>query len=569
MKRLIPFIATVALSAVVLGGCAASQSAGGEAPGEAEPFVGMANPWRESTEEEAYKYAPNGFSAPEGATNVSWSLMLPDNDPAKEDYMLVQLTFEQDGLEYTAREQAAAEDEADISGMYYDWQNTESVTLDNWGGGNMSATIKSCSEPEESACICLWYDTETGYAYSLGTAGSDLDLSKVDIKKTAEAIYDPAKQIGGNAPEIPESAPEEATDEFLSSIAEEAPQIDISGCATFTGIVDKKLSDGMGYANEKIGDTDVLLVSSGTYDNLDGNNAAIDATIFMYKDEAPFEVGKVCCGGTAYPLAIRDGELYVGSNHWICKYTIENDSLKITQKAAVDYDKNGNEIYYYESVHGDANNYDTVKTELMFETLYDELFEAKVIDFQPVGGASGSESALPAYEYPGPEAFYSVLYKYLIDEFGPDYEKDDVTIPCPVIIEMDESDKDDIKVWGDFWVFNYDLNGDVLENTSGGSYPGLIHIKSTDDSNGYEVTDIELVGDGSEYEPTAKKIFGKYYDEFINSSSDGEKRDALRAQIIANYAAANNLKITAFKDYGWDPVSLPGENIDSFYSILN
>ena len=51
--------------------------------------------------------------------------------------------------------------------------------------------------------------------------------------------------------------------------------------------------------------------------------------------------------------------------------------------------------------------------------------------------------------------------------------------------------------------------------------------------------------------------------------SDGEKQDEIRAQIIANYVAANKLSITQFKDYGWDPVKLPEENIDSFYSQLN
>jgi hypothetical protein len=77
------------------------------------------------------------------------------------------------------------------------------------------------------------------------------------------------------------------------------------------------------------------------------------------------------------------------------------------------------------------------------------------------------------------------------------------------------------------------------------------------------------VADGSDYTPSAKKIFGDHYDDFVKLNSDQEKREEIRAQIIANYVAANNLNITCYKDYGWDPVTLPEENIDNFYSKLN
>ena len=51
---------------------------------------------------------------------------------------------------------------------------------------------------------------------------------------------------------------------------------DITGCDTFTQIVDK-LPAGYGYANVTFGGTDALLVTDYTYDNLDGNMAAYNA----------------------------------------------------------------------------------------------------------------------------------------------------------------------------------------------------------------------------------------------------------------------------------------------------
>ena len=56
------------------------------------------------------------------------------------------------------------------------------------------------------------------------------------------------------------------------------------------------------------------------------------------------------------------------------------------------------------------------------------------------------------------------------------------------------------------------------------------------------------------------------YDAFIKANGDSKAKDELRAQIISNYAAANNLDISGYQDYGWEKIALPNENIDSFYS---
>ena len=173
---------------------------------------------------------------------------------------------------------------------------------------------------------------------------------------------------------------------------------------------------------------------------------------------------------------------------------------------------------------------------------------------------------IPAYEYPGPELFYSILYQYLIDEYADYYPAADVSIPCPVIVYEDDSDRSDIKIYGNFWIFNYDLNGEILECKSGGSYPGCIHVKSTE--AGYEIISMDVVADGSEFTESAKEIFGEHYDAFMKKGEDEKYREELRAQIIANYVFDKGLNISSYQDYGWDPVSLPKENIDTFYSNL-
>lgn len=344
---------------------------------------------------------------------------------------------------------------------------------------------------------------------------------------------------------------------------EQKPSVDISGCDTFTQIVDK-LDAGKAYATTKIWDTDVLLVASGAYEWEAGKDAAIDADIFIYKDTVPTYLATVSAGGTAYPLAIKDGYLYVGGNHFMTAYLIDNGFLVEVEEGYVKYDKDGNDTYYYKTCNSQFEDYDQATAKSNLDEMFNAQQSADVIDFQIVGEKSSATGSLPAYEYPGPELFYTVLYKYMTDELSKGYSDYEVSIPCPVIIAEDESDKSDIRVYGNFWIFNYNLSGKTLECTSGGSYPGCIHVKSTDE--GYTVTAMDVVGDGSEFDPTAKKIFGKYYDKFTKDGEDEKAREETRAQIIANYVAANNLDITEYKDYGWDPVKLPEENIDTFYS---
>ena len=345
--------------------------------------VAIANPWRDCTEEEAFQYTPNGFSAPDGAANETWSICEAADDKELPGTM-VQLTFDYDGLSYTARQQAVPGEEiTDISGLYYDWTTEEEGTLQNWGGGHMPCKFLRYVGDGSTVDLCLWFDIETGYAYSLSTEAPDLD--GFDIQAIAEAMVDPSKQIGANAPSV--EALEEISQGFIEDTAAEiAPSLDVTGCDTFTQMIDKALTKGMGYANEKVGDTDVFFVSSGTYDNLDGKEAAIDAALFVYPEGVgtPCEIGKVVSGGTAYPLTIGDGFLYTASHHWICKYTVMDDTLCLVEKAAVAYDPNGNGTYYYELDGKDDTDITSEEAEKKFDTLFEEMMNGEVIGFSTV-----------------------------------------------------------------------------------------------------------------------------------------------------------------------------------------
>ena len=151
--------------------------------------------------------------------------------------------------------------------------------------------------------------------------------------------------------------------------------------------------------------------------------------------------------------------------------------------------------------------------------------------------------------------YFPAIDRYLTNSIGSKYAKGEHCVPIHSIVRVDERDAEDIKVWGDFWVFNYNLVGDTLECVSGGSHPGLLHIRQTE--NGFEVTAFDQVEDGSKYLPTAKKIFGDKFNAFKIINSDEKNRERLRAEGLATYVKNNGIAATKYKDYGWPEKSLP------------
>ena len=161
----------------------APKGEGAENPGE----VGMANPWRDSTEEEANELIPRLFTAPDGAKVLSWMILDDAKEANGEDGPLVDLQFELDGNIFDARAQVTGDDYLDLSGLYYEWTAEDEVTLANWGGGNMKGNTYRNINDTGYVDLITWYDVEIGISYSLSVAAEDLD--GFDIQAVAEQMY--------------------------------------------------------------------------------------------------------------------------------------------------------------------------------------------------------------------------------------------------------------------------------------------------------------------------------------------------------------------------------------------
>lgn len=195
----------------------------------------------------------------------------------------------------------------------------------------------------------------------------------------------------------------------------------------------------------------------------------------------------------------------------------------------------------------------------MKKTLFLALVAGTVVTFTSCKENKPAEQAAVESEaaQSEPETSITAIEQFLIDSIAPGYAKAQYSIPCVIASDTDESNPDETLVWGDFWVFNYDIAGDTLKTVSGGSHPGLMHVKRVDGH--LQVTAFDQVGDGSNFTPTAKKIFGDKFDAFLKLHADEKAREELRAKAIAAYVKSHNLPVTLYQDFGWPAIAIPAE----------
>ncbi|MBQ6555661.1 MAG: copper amine oxidase N-terminal domain-containing protein, partial [Firmicutes bacterium] len=179
--------------------------------------------------------------------------------------------------------------------------------------------------------------------------------------------------------EVPAAVKEE---EKPAEKDEEQPSVYEQNVEKYSSVI-SKLKDKDVYAFAAISeDKDILLVAKSSYDDLNGHNAAIEAAAYADdKDGEIKEIGSVKCGGTAYPLAVKDGSLFYAGGHWIAKavYNEKSNSLTETEKATVTFDKDGKETYTYVSADEDL---DGKEAEDKFTELFGEYDKAVIIDFK-------------------------------------------------------------------------------------------------------------------------------------------------------------------------------------------
>ncbi|WP_155808514.1 hypothetical protein [Xylanibacter brevis] len=148
--------------------------------------------------------------------------------------------------------------------------------------------------------------------------------------------------------------------------------------------------------------------------------------------------------------------------------------------------------------------------------------------------------------------YEQAIKRYLVNEIGKDYAQAEFCVPFYSKVDIDDSNPEDIKYWGEFWIHNYNQVGDTLKCVSGGNHPGLMHIRKTE--MGFEVIAFDQVADGADNLPSAKKIFGDKYEAFHKMSSDDDWRKQMIIDQLGDFATEHNLTATMYQDYAWPAI---------------
>lgn len=159
-------------------------------------------------------------------------------------------------------------------------------------------------------------------------------------------------------------------------------------------------------------------------------------------------------------------------------------------------------------------------------------------------------------------AMRDAMGDYLVHEIGEHYLHDagkmpavqDICIPTLTIVASERADSNYVPVLCDCWVFWYTPSGDTLKCVSGGNHSGLMSLEVTDGK--YTVTSFEQTLDGAGWEPSARHIFGSYYDVFLNMHSNHDLQEAVRREQLRYYLRRHNLPYRYYQDYGWLAVEI-------------
>ena len=152
------------------------------------------------------------------------------------------------------------------------------------------------------------------------------------------------------------------------------------------------------------------------------------------------------------------------------------------------------------------------------------------------------------------QALRNAISDYLVKEIGSQYSPGELCIPVLMLVSTEEQNAEKALVWGDFWMFNYNLVGDTLKTVSGGNHSGSMTVQKQGDK--LTVTSFEQTEDGAGNEASAKRIFGKHFDVYQNMHSNQDVREAVRKEQLKEYVKQHELNVRYYQDFGWDAVAL-------------
>ena len=159
------------------------------------------------------------------------------------------------------------------------------------------------------------------------------------------------------------------------------------------------------------------------------------------------------------------------------------------------------------------------------------------------------DAELPAFRYTGGDALAAAVVDWMRGESAP-YTLGEVWIPAPLVLHTDETDPQDVRVYGNFWQFRYSLFGGCLATECGGETPAMLRFAKTD--AGYRLTEAVTAGDGEDYGADIQRFTADVpglAERFFGA--DEAELEAVRSEYMRMYRDETGLDVRAYADRFW------------------
>lgn len=214
--------------------------------------------------------------------------------------------------------------------------------------------------------------------------------------KQEEAVVQPQVETSEEATEADTEVPESDVDYPTNEMEERAGKTSFESYDEIIGLL--KPEEAYALVNIKGYDGQVLLITNFTYDNLDGNMAAVEATPYTVKSNGKVSADSMfVAGGTANPIAIdSEGVVYLGTHTTMdrqCYGTNGTDDVGVMLLSTVYIDefdeegkpaKVGGFIRTKNTVIDDDSEDIESDNVAIFDEMFEEYSKAKVVNFTVV-----------------------------------------------------------------------------------------------------------------------------------------------------------------------------------------
>ncbi len=178
-----------------------------------------------------------------------------------------------------------------------------------------------------------------------------------------------------------------------------------------------------------------------------------------------------------------------------------------------------------------------------------------------LAGAMAESTSLPAWTYSGDDPIMAAVTAHMAEmETDIEPEEGGVLIPTPIILKTEVNEEENkATVYGNFWIFCYRQNGNILDVTCGGECPGIMTLEKQDGV--WAVTAMETARDGVYFSDDIIRFAGgdkqleKDYFLAGGGVHEGFVPQYQRAAVVL-YVTENGLDIEAYRERGRDPVSV-------------